>query len=371
MSLKTLEFKIKAAFFALFHIFLKKARPGFSRLDRERLNKILILRPDRIGDSVCSLPLIDRIKKDFPDLKLAVLASPKNVGIMSRDPRFDKIYLYRRHIFRDIATVMKIRRERYDAVVDLLADDSVTTLFLSQLTVGDKPRIGVGKKRYARYYDYNYDPGPDCPEHTIDINLKLIEAFGIVDTHPDGYAPPYIDRAARDKADRFYRELAADGKTRLKVGINLSMRGPNRDWGHDNFKGLVDRLLKDFEPCRIIIITAPPDRRKGDRLQDEFGSAVDQVPPDCNLTEISAILAGLDILISPDTSLVHIARSFEVPVVGLYPEYRQVYRQWRPYGQDDGLVLSYGGDNVFSITVDQVYEAFLGLVRKCRAATEA
>jgi len=37
-----------------------------------------------------------------------------------------------------------------------------------------------------------------------------------------------------------------------------------------------------------------------------------------DLPQLAALIAGADVVIAPDTAAVHLARAFEVPVVGLY-----------------------------------------------------
>lgn len=356
--LKPLEHKIKAVFYWLFRFFFKKGTAEFNPLDGTKINKVIILRPDRIGDSICSFPLIDSLRRKFPNMKISIFASPKNFGLIKNDPRFDKIFIYRRNILLDIREVLHIRRQRYDAVIDLLGDDSVTTLVLSQLCVPGRPRLGIGKKRFAKYYDFNHHIEIGCPDHIIDINLNLLKAFGIEEVSTDGHAPPHIGRDAETLAEEFINGLRGDDPDRVLVGYNLSMRGVNRDWGFEKSRELIRRIVDDFGGVQVILISAPPDRHKGDRLIRNFNHSVTQVPANLNLIEVAAIIERLDLLISPDTSLIHIARSFKVPVIGLYPEYKKVYRQWRPYAQSNGLILSYGGDNVFNITVDQVYNEF-------------
>ncbi|MDX9858991.1 MAG: glycosyltransferase family 9 protein [candidate division Zixibacteria bacterium] len=362
--LKRLEFRVKALAFGLFRVLLKKGRPERIPLDASRMTRILFLRPDRIGDTVTSLPLFDALKAAYPNVRLAVFASPKNISLIDRDPRFERIYCYRRNILHDFRQVLQIRREKFDCVVDLLADDSVTCLFLSQSCVADAPRIGVRKRRFAQYYDYTFHPGEDSELHMIDINLQMLSAFGI---KPDssGYAAPFVPSDDAVRADRFFAHLRQQApNVPVMIGVNLSQRGPNRFWGLEKFEHLIRRIRQDYPQCRIILITAPPDRQRGDELVERLGGVVAQVEPNLGLTGISAVLARLDLLISPDTSLVHIARSFRVPVVGFYPSFKGIYRQWCPYDQPEGLVLSHGEDNIFNITADQAYEAFSRLVRK-------
>ncbi len=356
--LKQIEFKIKDGFFFIFQLLLKKGTADYKIPDSKQLNKILILRPDRIGDTVCTFPLIDSLKENFPELKISIFASSKNYLLIKHDPRFDKIFIYRRNIFRDIKEVFAIRREKYQCVVDLLADDSVTTLFLSQFCSVSSRRISLGKDKFKKYYDFNYRPEPDCEKHTVDINLKLLDAFGSLCTIADRHAPPFVDSATHDKIDNFLNTILNNSPEQKLIGFNLSARGENRNWGYEKSKELISKILESNDNCTIILITAPNERFKADRIEKQFDKHVIQIPPNSSLTEASALISKLDMLISPDTSLVHIGRSVRIPVIGLYTAYKKVYRQWRPFNQEDGLVLSYGGDDVFNITVEQVFDEF-------------
>jgi len=59
---------------------------------------------------------------------------------------------------------------------------------------------------------------------------------------------------------------------------------------------------------------------------------------------------------------VHIARAFNVPVVGLYTRARENYQHWHPYGQKGGTVISGDDYNLFDISVDDVFKAATTLV---------
>ena len=46
----------------------------------------------------------------------------------------------------------------------------------------------------------------------------------------------------------------------------------------------------------------------------------------------------------------------------MYPGVRKNLVLWRPYGQDNGFVVAKHPDNIFDITVDQVFDAYMELV---------
>ncbi len=190
--LKPLEHWFKAFFFNVFKKLLKKGQADFKPLDGNQIRKVLFLRPEKIGDMVISFPVFDGLKKHFPHIKIAILGSPTNYAIIKDDPRFDTIYIYKKKPVHDIKTLMAMRKGGYDCVVDMIGNDSVTALFLSQLCAPGKPRIGVGKVKYREYYDFNYDHRLGNTGHIIENTLKLLNAFDIDSEQVECYAEPHI-----------------------------------------------------------------------------------------------------------------------------------------------------------------------------------
>ncbi len=356
-KLKPVEHKIRGLVPRLFSPFFRKGRDNFQPLDGCAVKRVLFLRPDLIGDTVCSFPVFDNLRRIFPHIYQAILCSPKNTPVIQGDPRFERIFTYRKRIWKDITEVARIRREQYDVVFDMIADDSVTTLFLSQLCAPGAARIGIGKKRFAPYYDAVFDYDNSSGEHIIDLNLKLLGAVGIDSSNLDPFSPPYVDSAARAKADRYFENFPVAPGT-IKIGYNLSAGKPTRMWPLEKAQQLLESILKAIPGSTVILFTVPKERARGDALISRFNQSVLQVPPGLTILEASALISRLDLFISADTSLVHVARSWNVPVVGLYPHKMRNFNLWRPYGQAYGTVMSEKDDNVFDITVDQVLSAF-------------
>ena len=123
-------------------------------------------------------------------------------------------------------------------------------------------------------------------------------------------------------------------------------------------------VLENDPRFQIILFTTPAERSKGLRLIRNFTDRVYLIPDELNLRAVSAIIRKLDVLITPDTSLVHIARSFKVDVVGLCSRYMENFLLWKPYGQDAGAVVSNNDDNIHDISPQSVYEAFLKVLQE-------
>jgi ADP-heptose:LPS heptosyltransferase len=360
-KLKPIEHWFKATVFSLTRLLLKRKARDFQPLDGLQLKNVLFLRPEKIGDMAISLPVFDGLKKHYPHLKISILGSPKNEALIKDDPRFDRVFMYRKVIWRDISEVLRIRKQKFDCVVDMIGDDSVTALYLSQLCAPGKPRIGVGKVKFREFYDFNYDPRMGNTGHIIQNTLRLLDAFGIDSQTIDCYATPYIPQSADQRAAEFIQTLRSNDSGTPLIGYNLSAGSPTRLWALEKAEELLNRIQRHCPKCRTVLITVPSEREKGDFLASRVTGAV-QVPPGLSLLEVSAIISRLDLLISPDTSLVHIARSFHVPVVGLYSRFMKNFLLWKPFGQEIGAVVSGNDGNIHDITVDQVFDAFVKLI---------
>lgn len=353
--LKSLEHGFKWLFFAIWQLFLKKGRDSFDIVDPTKIKRVLLIRPDRLGDMVVSLPVFHNLKKLYPHLQLYLISSPRNVVVVRDDENITENFLYTKHIFKDIATVRKIRRLDVDAIVDLICDDSVTTLLLSQYCSGRAWRIGRDKNRHGRFYDFNYHYKPDDKTHILDCTLKLLSAFGIDTDHAETYVPPTIKKEHFDKADKFLESLDGNPAGAV-IGLNISAGRPTRVWPHENNIELLERLLKMYPSNHFVISSDPSERKRAVALAGKFSSRVDPLPEGISLLEVSAIISRLKMLITPDTSLVHIARSFNIPTVSLIPHYRKSLTTWPPYNQKNGAVASENDYNIFDIKVDKVLE---------------
>jgi ADP-heptose:LPS heptosyltransferase len=59
-----------------------------------------------------------------------------------------------------------------------------------------------------------------------------------------------------------------------------------------------------------------------------------------SFNKFSGMISQLDLLFTPDTSIVHIASAFKVPVFGLYVKYKTKDMIWSPYKSDFDAVVT-------------------------------
>lgn len=351
--LKKLEHGFKRLVFALSRLYLKKGRE-FATIDPAAIQNILFIRPEKLGDMVISLPVFHNLKRLYPHINIYTISSPKNIAIVKEDAVIEKNFLYTKNFFNDLGMLRQVRKLKIDVVADMICDDSVTALFLTQYSSPTAWRIGLGKTRHREYYDFNYVYRTEDASHVVDNTIKLLTAMGIDTDSLDKHVPPTIRPEYQERADAFIDSIAT-GDSVLKIGLNLSAGRPTRVWPGENNAELTRRLLGNYPDCRIIVTSDPSDRDRAECFTAQFDDRVHLIPRGLNLLEVSAIINRLDLLITPDTSLVHIARSFKVPVVGLYTQFGKNFRLWKPFNQEGGTVISNNDYNIFDIEVDAVY----------------
>ncbi len=356
--LKPLEIGGKKFLLKVFSVILNCRIRGQYDPAVRQWNKVLLIRHEKIGDVIIALTLVDEIKKHFPDCKVSFVASLQNVGVVRQDPRFDKIFVFKKSLREDLRTVLAARREKFDCVIDLITHDSVTSMLLTRFCGPGAVKVGIGKSDHQDYYSLHLPhPLRNTGRHILDFHLDLVKVLGAEPSHPGKYVPLHINDAANNEAAEFYDSLnLTDG---LKIGLNISSGEQTRNWGANNFAVLAERLLERTGNSELIIITAPHEYDLGLKIKNAHSRRVHIIPRGLDLIAVAAIVRGLDILVSPDTSLVHVAGAFNVPVVALYRRFMDEYKFWRPPHQKTGTVLSENEMDVFDITVERVLDEIL------------
>lgn len=351
---KWCERKFRKLSSRMLSLFLGRRTPVVA-IDPNSVKKLLLLRPEgKFGDLVVSLPIAETLHRCYPDMEVAIFCSAKTLAMIEDDPRFAKRFPYRKHWLADIGTIRAIRRERFDVVIDLIINDSVTTAGFSHICGNHAKLIGAGKTRFAEYYDYHTTIPKTDDDHIIDHMFKLLAPFGIPDEKLVHHAPLNLKKSDIAAADQFADELRHGEGSRMLIGYNLSAGTPNKDWDKEKSRELIARLAKQFPDAAFVVFALGADREFGRELETNGNGRVRVMPKSFTMLQSAALITKLVLLVTPDTSLTHVARSFRVPVVALMPRPQTMLHRWRPLGQKHGAVHSTTMDNMADITVDAV-----------------
>jgi ADP-heptose:LPS heptosyltransferase len=329
-----------------------------------QVRTVLFLRQDRIGDMVVTLPTIHALKRRFPELEIGVLASQANVSVIRNDAAVKEIYLYnKKRLGETLRTLRLIRSRQYDVVVDLMTGTSITSLSLTLIVGRGSYKIGLSKESFHQYYDHYTCERVLGEEHiSCQIGATLLP-FGI------DLAREPLDGAVRlsteqwDNGARIVANLR-DGRFAKLIGINISAGRVNRSWDQKRYAEAVGCLSRRYQELQFVIICDPPDFERGVIVAKAGGENVAIIPKGLSLPEVIAVISKLDCVLSPDTSICHIAAGLGVPLLGFYSGNEHNFNRFRPLGKKVWTMQADSPDSIDGITVDQYVAAFGRMIRE-------
>ncbi len=176
--LKKLEHGFKRLVMALLSVVLRRGDSRRWPVDPRDVRSILILRPDKLGDMIVTVPLVHILKAEFPHIRVEIVASPHNQVVVKNDPMVDEIHLYTKRLLGVVALLKRLRRRGFDIVYDPICHDSATGLLMSHI-VGRGAALAASRKvRLRKFYDYSLAYEPEGTDHNIDNGLLLLNVLG-------------------------------------------------------------------------------------------------------------------------------------------------------------------------------------------------
>jgi ADP-heptose:LPS heptosyltransferase len=318
------------------------------KLDRN--SKVLLIRLNRIGDALVTTHLIKELKEQ-KNCKVVILADAKNHFIF-RNKFADEVWIFKKGLKGFFETLNKINSTKFDVIVDLHDDVSTTVTYLLALCKSIN-KIGLSKYN-KKVYTHSIDRLDASKFHVIDRNLALGSLLDLTINHDKinvYYCPS--DESNR-KADEF---ISSNYDNKFLVGINISAGSKARFWGIDNYKRLLQTLSD--RNLNILLLCSPSDIS----LAQEIASDNVKVFYSDSFDEFSAVISRLNILFTPDTSVVHIASAFMVPVFGIYVNYNTTEMIWTPYKSDFDCIIT-KEPTLENIKFEEVINKFLPFLEK-------
>ncbi len=326
--LKRMELCIRRQLIRLLGAVIRRRRPFTDSFDFNAA-KVLCIRQDKIGDVLISTPLFAVLKKHYPGILLDALLSPKNEFVLEHDPLIRKRWIYRKRIDSIVPLLLSIRKEKYDFAIDLMDNASATSTVLC-LCAGARWNVGIAKSN-SFAYDITVPMLSRQTTHIVDRIAQLLTPFRI-DPGREKLTVRYFTSTESDHfAEKFLAEEALKG--RRLIGINISASGKVRFWGVANYRSLLGFVCREYPEYRPVILFAPPDEQRAREIANGNPNVIVS-PSTSSFDRFAALIRHLTILITPDTSAVHLASAFHIPAVVLYVQSDKSLRIWEPYGID-------------------------------------
>jgi ADP-heptose:LPS heptosyltransferase len=327
-------------------------RPAGGRPDwGARPMRVLFLRHDRAGDMILSTGVMRAIARSHPTIALDVLASPANASILRGSDFVREVVVFdKRKLSVYLATARRLRRARYDAVIDcMVTAPSVTTLLLI-LASGARHRVGIAGRGNDAAFTVTV-PATSTPNpHMVDLLGALAPAFGA--EMNTGARRPAV---ALSVAEREWAEEVWGERDGPRVLINVSAGTIARRWPEENYAAVMEHLSARAPRIAFRVIAAPAERERGEMVARAGGGAFVETP---DIRDAFALVATTDFVFTPDTSIAHAASAFDTPCVALY--LRGTSERWGLLGSNSANV-EHPEATLVTLSVERVLRAVDGV----------
>jgi heptosyltransferase-3 len=337
-------------------------------IDWSRVQSVLVVRNDNIGDVVLSTPCLEVLRKRLPRTRIGVLVCGLTADVVRNNPFVDRIHVYHkakhgfyksraRALWEQYQVMRRVRRERYDLAIGLRAVFSPSQGWLVFCTGA---RWRLGRRAPERYHRLGFFYNVTLPEdasikHEVERNFDVLRAAGLDTAGERLYVS--VPKPVRAEVERELAGLGQRGDGRPRVGLYVSRWAyrDDRTWPDESYAALIRRLHAD-QRFRLVVCHAPDDK-------DMIGSILrlsGQRPPtfySAQLIRFAAMTQACDLFITPEGGPMHLAAAGGTPLVVLWG--RNLVSQWGPWGVEHEIVGAGGevGSNVAEVGVDEVISA--------------
>lgn len=268
------------------------------------------------GDTVLTLPLLQTLRREFPDSTIRLFVRKGLAGIFAGHPEYVVEQFDKRGADAGLQGAWRYGRKLAKTSFDawLSPHTSLRSAIVSA-AVGAPTRIGYSrpwwnKLAYNTVIDRRFGEG-----HEAWRIARLAHGFGIsrLETWPELRPAPQ----AMEKAQELWREAGLCGAQPV-VGLNPASIWPTKRWPAAHFGQLADMLAK--EGYRVALFAAPGEEHMTQEVLAAAMSrdAITDLSGKLSIPLLIACMSYLSAYVSNDSGPMHAAWAMRVPVVGIF-----------------------------------------------------
>ena len=313
----------------------------------DNISKILAIELGGLGDLLLATPSLRALKCAHPDAGLHVLVIPRSAEIIEGLEYIDEVRLIDLDAakpsrwprspgspFRLLRDLWRLRREHYDAVLNLRTINSFAgALKMAAIFRFCGARIRAGRNTEGRGFFLNRR----VPEADFDDVLEAEFAARVVallGVEVDDLTPDLpISDADRHAVDALLDEHGL-GRQPL-LGLNPGAAWPSKIWPAERFAAVADALRRELG-CEVVLTGSPSERPLAERVAELAEDGAVNLTGRTSLRQLAALLQRLRLYITNDTGPMHIAAAVQVPLIGIFGPGE--FDRYKPIGPPERVV---------------------------------
>lgn len=300
----------------------------------QAVRRLLLIRPDHIGDVLFATPAIRTLRSSLPDAYIGCMVGPWAREIVQDNPHLDEVMTCpfpgftrrpKKHLLHPYLVLWSyartLRTQRFDVALILRFDHWWGAMLA--LLAGVSERVGYGVPATVPFLTQGlpYARG----RHEVQQNLSLIEAVTgghVADPGPLEYTPSLeaVRSALRLLAQRDPRQ----GYLCLHPGSGA----PVKLWRPEAFAQVADTLSERHD-LQVVVTGSASERPLVEGIVDRMETDPLVIVGQTTLAELAALMGQCRLVIGVDSGPLHLAVSQGVPTVHLFgPVDHRAFGPW-------------------------------------------
>ena len=333
---------------------------------------ILVIRLWTLGESLLTLPMIKRLKKD--DYNISILITNRSKGVFENIDFIDEVVE-----LENFWEVLK-KFKKYDVVIDTEPYFNISAIigwFLGKNVIGFK---GLFRDMLYDFKIEYYDGA-----HAVYNFCNLLNPFEI-SYKPERLVPLKYLKKDMENVDKLLKEYSLNNKKIIGIHCGTAETAPWRSWKKEKFAKLIEKLV---EGGFYIILTGTKsddyiNKKVLNLINNKHSDKIFNFAGKTNLREFAYLLTKFEIFISNDTGPMHLSAAMGTKTMGLFGP--NLPERFAPFGKKNVAIYKardldcspcinvhkgefkdckLNGKCMDLIDVNDVYNVVINMVKKC------
>ncbi|MCS7151850.1 MAG: asparagine synthase (glutamine-hydrolyzing) [Endomicrobia bacterium] len=308
--------------------------------------KVLLINLGGLGDIVMMSPILKALHNKYHAIEVTLLTIPRSKEIAKNFSYIYKIYTlpikYKMFNLSNMIEIIKVlkdlKRTKFDAVINLRTVDSLLGMFkilLIKKFINSDTFIGYGKKFAKKIFNFFFEEDRYRGLTEVEITYKLLTILGIRGV-PDYIFYP-LNNEFKDWADNYIKEKTSNKKHIFLVGFCPGAFRPSRRWPLEYWRQLAEVIVKSYKDTVIFIFGNNQEKKLVRTISSGLPSIVVTNEDLDNFNKVAAVLRKMDVVVSNDTGLMHLAAALGSKVICLFGPGDVV--KYTPYVEKENLYI--------------------------------
>jgi ADP-heptose:LPS heptosyltransferase len=271
----------------------------------DNFKNILVVSNTGLGDTILATPAIKTLRKSFPQLHITFMVNKKMFPLFKDFEYVDDFILYSRGFFNQLKIIKQLRIKNIDTIF-LFHSNGPEDIFFS-IFGGIQNILKMTNNSQHRFSSIFINRLNKKKQHVIENKIDLVRL----------YNPTIIDKTMSIPAV-FYKQKYNYLTKKKVVGIQVGAQDEYKMWHIDNFITVIFFLVKHnffvvlFGATKLecSLTKRIKNTIKSNQVLNLCGkSAIENLP---------SMVNSIDLLLTNDTGIMHLAISLKVPTLSLF-----------------------------------------------------